>query len=254
MCYGVDVDPDILVAYAIDQRVALYRDDSPTCSEYEIDDDDDKECHDADEGDPQQRSEAEYNECHTKDDVRGKEGENDTKNDEVPLRSDKAVSCTSGLGEASSSEGKGSDILGHAKDEGEDGGICAPEDSSSESDSELESEDDSDDEFAGYSRYGPRKQGAEVERAASMKRALYDIIKVNKLPINTRMLKLTLGVQRMSVRETSIIASFYTNYDLGGEDLPRTDDIEKLRAAVGSKYQPAWYLHRDSSWTRFSSR
>lgn len=122
-------------------------------------------------------------------------------------------------------------------------------------DLDTEDEDESDEEaeeFAGYLRYGPRKEDAQIDRAASMRRAILDIAKEKGVHLNTRLFELSMGVQRMAHRKTAIIASFYTNYDLGEADLPSTEDIEKLRTSVGSECPPGWYLdYDDCTWGRY---
>ena len=85
-----------------------------------------------------------------------------------------------------------------------------------------------------------------------MQNALYALIREMGLCIPLRLVKFALGVQRLAVRDTSMVASFYSNYDLKANDLPRTEDIEKLRTAVGSQHPPGWYLDRSNlTWERY---
>ncbi|TFY59179.1 hypothetical protein EVJ58_g5945 [Rhodofomes roseus] len=101
-------------------------------------------------------------------------------------------------------------------------------------------------------RNAPRRKAPTMDRIGSMRCALRALAIEAGAHIPTRLLKISLGIQRMGVRETSLIISFYSNYDLKAGDLPTTEDIEKLRVAVGSQHPPGWYLDRsDYRWERY---
>ncbi|KAH9841094.1 uncharacterized protein C8Q71DRAFT_721503 [Rhodofomes roseus] len=221
MHYAIDFVPDQLVAYAEENdSLVVYYDESPACSEFDSDGDNEEveqeEHHEQDE--PREEPECKLNAGQEQDEQR-----------EEPDSERSA-------GQGQEREQRGESDLEHGK-EGEE-------------DSESEEEDY---DFRRLkTRNAPRRKAPTIDRIGSMRCALRALAIEAGAHIHTRLLKISLGIQRMGVRETSLIISFYSNYDLKAGDLPTTEDIEKLRVAVGSQHPPGWYLDRSNyRWERY---
>ncbi|KAH9917507.1 uncharacterized protein B0H18DRAFT_1123589 [Fomitopsis serialis] len=70
---------------------------------------------------------------------------------------------------------------------------------------------------------GRQPKNAEVDVGASMERGLQAMVED-------------------TARQYSLIVSFYTNYHLARDDVPKTGEIEKMCAVLGTERPPAWYV------------
>ncbi|KAI0729046.1 hypothetical protein C8Q72DRAFT_342799 [Fomitopsis betulina] len=101
-----------------------------------------------------------------------------------------------------------------------------------------EGEDEEDEESDEES---DEEEGSDLNSVACMRAALRVIAKENGVRMPYFSGDVRIGVQRSTIRTSSLIASFYTNYDLHREGMPSTEDIEKLRPSLGSEHPAGWY-------------
>ncbi|TFY59176.1 hypothetical protein EVJ58_g5942 [Rhodofomes roseus] len=213
MLFGFDIDPDMLIAYAKEHDVTVYFDETPPCSDIEF-------------------------------------GESDDENDQLEqgVRVDQLG--PSERGETQAERGSGQDMKQLESEEKDENDPV--HDGDSGVDDEVEDdEDDYDYDFRRIRKSGPGTERLEIDRIGTMRIALHTLAKEKGARIPAHLLQIGSGVQRSAMRDTSLIAVFYTNYDLKADDLPTTDDIEKLRAEAGSQHSPGWYLDDDNMiWGR----
>ena len=200
MCYGVDIDPDVLLKYATEHDLIVYYDEVPLCPESEFDGDGDLGV--------------------------GLFGGIGIDSGHFASQDDQSTSVASGTGTY-----------------GDDGGDIAGVESVNQKLLSLFLSGDSESE----------EDGPSIDRMASMMAALRAMGEENGVSIPP-FCKITCGEQRSAVRETSLIASFYTNYDIQtAVELPSKEEIEKLREGLGSAYPPGWYLDRNNNtWVSYA--
>ena len=198
MCYGVDIDPEVLLKYAIGHKLIVYYDEVPLCTESEFDGD----------------------------------------------------------------AGLGVELFGGFNSDGTMS--LADQDTSAENATGFNDDDDANTEGVTSINQKllslflsedpePEEDGPSMDKMASMMAGLRAMGEENGVCIPP-FCKIACGEQRSAVRETSLIASFYTNYDIQtAEELPSKEEIEKLREGLGSAYPPGWYLDSNNdTWVSYA--
>lgn len=193
MCYGIDIVPDALIKYAIENSLAVYYNAEFLCS---VTDSEDGHSDEADGSDEV----ADGDDSKTRIDV---------------LNIDNITLTDSSHGHDDTA------VISRLAEEDED-------------------EDDED-------------GGAVLDHVASMRAALRAIAEEKRIGLPA-FANIQCGVQRSTRRASSLIISFYTNYDLQrAERLPSVEDIEKLRTSLGSEHPAGWYLDsNNATWEYYA--
>lgn len=102
---------------------------------------------------------------------------------------------------------------------------------------------------------GRQPRSAEIDVGASMERGLQAMVEDTGAQVSMTLLRIAFGTQRSAVRQYSLIVSFYTNYHLGRDDVPKTREIEKMCAVLGTDRPPAWYVDGyKNTWVPFNRK